>query len=462
MTPGAEARATRTRPPSAPRRPRGDEQAARAAAARLVTGTFGARLGSLAASMITSVLIARCLQPAGRGTYQLTTTIAGTAMALGHLSVEQAQTSLWSRTEYRAAVAANSFPLGLAIGAVAALSTLAAVTLTGLCGPMFGCSSPAPVWLAVCSVPAGIAALYMTNVLMLESRVGAANRTALAAAAVHCGGLVILALGPGVTVTSATAVWALSLALPCCLLLGRLPAGPRSCSLPVARRTVATGLGYHAGPACTYLLLRVDVFLLAAQASARMVGVYALAVGVAEIGRFATDSLAQVALSRQVQADSERAAEVTALTTRIAVLVGICSALALAALAPFAVPVVYGRPFAAAVPLLLLLLPGVFVLSIARPASVFLLRARRARYVVVPSTAGLAVNIAVNLALIPSFGAAGCCIASCAGYAVMAAVQLGLFVRVSGSRVRQLRPRADDLGFCLGAARALLGVAVAG
>jgi O-antigen/teichoic acid export membrane protein len=427
-------------------------------AARLVTGTFGVRLGSLAVTMVISVLIARCLHPAGRGTYQLLMTIAGTSMALGHLSVEQAQTALWPQVRYRSAVAANSFPLGLVVGGIAALLALAA---TRLGSPFFSwsaaaISSSAPVVLAAAGVPLGVSTLYLTNVTMLDARVRTANRAALFGGAAQCCGLAILALSGAMTVTSAVAVWAVSTAVPSCLMLIRLRTGPRSFSLKVARRTVMTGLCYHAGPASTYLLLRIDVFLLAAQAPAQSVGVYALAVGVAETARFAADSLSQVALSRQVQADAERAVEVTVRTTRIAALVGVCSTLAVVAAAPMVVPLAYGRAFAPAVPLLMLLLPGVLVLSVARPASVYLLRARRAWYVVAPSTAGLAVNVAVNLALIPALGAAGCALASLAGYVVMAVFQLWLFDRISGTRARLLLPRRADVGLCLSAMRAIL------
>lgn len=423
-----------------------------------MTGTFGVRLGSLATTMIISVLIARCLHPAGRGTYQVLITIAGASMALGHLSVEQAQTALWPRVGYRSAVAANSFPLGLVVGGFAAMLALAA---SQLCTPFFASSaaalsSPALIALAVGGVPLGISTLYLTNVTMLDARVRTANRAALVGGAVQCGGLAILSLSGAMTVASAIAVWALSTAVPCCVMLARLPAGPRLFSLKVARRTVITGLSYHAGPACTYLLLRIDIFLLAAQAPAQSVGVYALAVGVAETARFAADSLSQVALPRQAQADDERAVDVTVRTTRIAALIGICSALAVAAAAPVAVPFAYGRAFGSAVPPLLLLLPGVLVLSLARPASVYLLRARRARYVVVPSAAGLGVNVATNLALIPVLGAAGCAIASSAGYVVMAVLQLWLFGSVSGTCVLSLLPRRADARLCLIAVRAVL------
>ncbi len=424
-----------------------------------VAGTLAARFGLLAATMVTSVVIARSLQPQGRGTYQLITTIAGTTMALGHLSVEQAQTALWPQPEHRPAIEANSFPLGLCVGAFAALTALAGTFLSGGLLPL---PAPGVVALAVAAVPLGVAALYLTNIAMLGARVRHANSAALAGAAVQCAGLTGLALGGGITVTSAVAVWVVSLATPCWILLGR--GGPRNqrprlrrLDLAVARRTVVTGLAYHPGPACTYLLLRIDVFLLAARVPARLVGIYALAVGVAETARYGADSLAQVVLSRQAQRDVAQATQITVHTTRISALIGICSVFVLAAVAPFALPLMYGRSFEQAVPLLLLLLPGVVVLSVARAASVFLLRCRRARYVVGPAATGLAVNVGANLMLIPRLGPAGCCIASSAGYAVMAVLQLWLFARVSGSPARVLVPGGVDVGVFLRAIRALVG-----
>ena len=92
----------------------------------------------------------------------------------------------------------------------------------------------------------------------------------------------------------------------------------------------------------------------------------------------------------------------------------------------------------------MLLAPGVMALGASRLPSTYLLRLRRARLVVVPSVIALAVNIALNLLLIPVWGAAGCALASSLAYVLLAALQTRLFTRVTGIRGPELLPAAAD------------------
>jgi len=427
--------------PSRPRRER-PRPAAPATGARQALGTVVTKVGSLLLGMAASVVVARALQPTGRGTYHLITTIAGTAIALGHLSVEQAQTTLWAQPRYRLAVAANSLPLGAAVGVFAMMVASALVALAGsaLTPPYLALVGPALV-----GVPLGICGLYITNITVLKARMATANRAALAGSVFQCGFLIALGLAGRLTVASVVVIWVASMAVPCCVVAcaGRL--GPRGFDPSVAWRTVTTGLSYHLGPASLYLLLRADVFILAAQVSTRLVGIYSLAVGVVEMSRFAADSVSQVALSRQVHASDRESAEVTARMTRLTALAGAASVLAVVVVAPIVVPLAYGLSYAGAVPLLLLLAPGLLALGASRPVSAYLLRFHRARFVVVPSVSALVVNVALNLVLIPELGAVGCSIASSVGYVTMAALQVRLFVRASGIRACSLLPRRADV-----------------
>jgi O-antigen/teichoic acid export membrane protein len=422
-----------------PERPRRAESAT---GARQALGTVMTKVGSLTLGLTASVVLARALQPAGRGTYHLITTIAGTTIILGHLSVEQAQTTLWAQPRYRLAVAANSLPLGVAVGGFAMIVALVFVALAGsaLTLPHLGL-----VAVALLGVPLGICTLYVTNITVLNARIRTANRAALAGAVLQCGLLIALGLAGRLTVAAVVAIWVLAMAVPCCVLAGAGRLGLRRFDPSVAWNTVTTGLSYHLGLASVHLLLRVDVFILAAQVPTRLVGIYSLAVGVAEMSGFATESVSQVALSRQLRPNDDEAAQVTVRMTRLTVLAGTVSVLALIAVAPIMIPLAYGRSYSGAVPLLLLLAPGVLALGASRPVSAFLLRFHSARFVVVPPLAALAVNVVLNLLLIPGFGAAGCSAASSVGYLTMAALQVRLFVRASGIRARSLLPRGAEV-----------------
>ena len=64
--------------------------------ARQVLGILGSRAACLVLSVLTSAVIARSLEPEGRGVYYMAVTVATTATMLGHLSGEQAQSALWT------------------------------------------------------------------------------------------------------------------------------------------------------------------------------------------------------------------------------------------------------------------------------------------------------------------------------------------------------------------------------
>lgn len=433
-------------------RPGGAGRVARADGARQTAGTLATRAASLLLGMTASVLLARTLQPAGRGTYHVITTLAGTATILGHLSVEQAQITLWADPRHRRALVSNSLPLGMVVGAFAALATWC-VTLYA--HSALGLVHPDQAVFALLGVPAGISSLYLTNIAVLNARMNLANRAALAGAVLQCGSLIALGLGGRLTVSAVVALWVVSAAAPCAVLAVVGRAGPRRFDLTVARRTLTTGLSYHLGPVSNFLLLRADVFILAAQVPARVVGVYGLGVSIMEMSKIATDSLSQVALSRQIRRSDSESAAITARMTRLTVLVGLASALGVVLSAPVVVPMLYGQAFAGAVPMLLMLAPGVFAMAATRPLYAFLLRTGSSRLVVVPCVTALTVNIVLNVLLIPAIGAEGCCIASSVGYIMMAGLQTWLFLRRSGLRPGALVPRGGDVrSFVLAVKRA--------
>ena len=418
------------------------ERTVRADGARQTMGTVATRAASLLFGMAASVVLARTLQPAGRGTYHVITTVAGTAMILGHLSVEQAQTAMWADPRRRPAVAANSLTLGLAVGSLAALGTWC---VTVFAHSTLQLGHPDLVGLALIGVPAGISSLYLTNIAALTSRMSLANRASLTGAVLQCGALIALGLAGVLTVRAVVALWAVSMVVPCVVLaVGERP-GLRRFDPGVAGRTLATGLSYHLGPVTSFLLLRVDVFILAAQVPAQAVGVYGLAVSIMEMSNIAADSLSQVALSRQIRGSDSESAAVTARMTRLTVLVALASALAVVLSAPFVVPMLYGGSFAGAVPMLLMLAPGVVALTATRPIYTFLVRTGSSRLVVMPCVIALGVNIAINVLLIPVLGAEGCCIASSVGYIALAGQQTWLFLRRSGLPPAELIPAGRDV-----------------
>ena len=294
-------------------------------------------------------------------------------------------------------------------------------------------------------VPLGVGVLYGSNIALLTGRAGLSGAATLLGAVVQCGALVALGLTGRLTVSWVVVIWVLSLAVPLLTLAAAGGFAVRRPDLKTAQLACAKGLKLHAGTAASYALLRSDLFLLNALSGPHAVGIYSLAVTLAEWGRLVIDAVSQTSLSRQFGDSRQLAAAVTARITRTMVLLVIGSMVTTVVVTSVLVTPVYGRDYAGVAGIVALLVPGVVVLAGSRPAVAFLLRCRPARFTVVPSVLALLVNIGLNLLLIPVWGAAGCAVASTLAYVSLAAVQVTLFVRVSGTPWRGLRPETSDL-----------------
>lgn len=398
----------------------------------------------------TSIVIARVLHPEGRGAYYVLITVAATAAYLGRLSIEQAHSALWVDPANRAAIAANSVLLGPCVGAVAVVVTLAAVA--GLGSRLMPVPGNAPLLVASAAIPVMVTGMYLNNVLVLLGQVNMVNKGLVLAAGVQAGALFLLAAGGRLTLLAAVLVWAVTAALPLAVLVPAVRPRMRERKASVARRAVTLGARYHPGTAALQLLMRADVLILNALTGNVAVGLYSLAVTLAELTRMCTDATAQIALGRQMGGDAAEAVAVTVRAVRLTALSALVSVGLMCCAAPVLIPVVYGSAFEGSIVPLLGLAPGLLVLGIAKPVSACLLRLDRPSAMSGISAFALLVNVVLNLALIPGHGILGCAVASSVGYSVLGGLQVAWFCRTTGTPVGDLIPGRDDVRYLRAAA----------
>ncbi|MGW5234852.1 lipopolysaccharide biosynthesis protein [Streptomyces nodosus] len=400
-----------------------------------------ARTGSLGMGVLASVVVARALPPEGRGTYYMAVSVATAALTLGHLSVEQAQTALWSEKRRRSCLDANSVPLGLCVGGAAALVAVA------LCLLFQGRGNIPDIWLlttACAGVPLGMGVLYGTNITVLRDRPQIAGWAMLGSAVAQCLCLVVLGLTGHLTVASVVIAWVLSFAASLAVLIAAGGVTVARPDLRLARTTCVKGLRLHTGSAASYLLLRSDVFLLNALAGPHEVGIYTLGVTLAELSRLAVDVFAQVTLPLQFDDEAHDPALVTVRIVRFMLLLGAASAVLTVTVVSALITPVYGHAYAEAGTLVAWLVPGILLLSAGRPVSTYLLRRRSPRVLMLPSLIALVANVALNAALIPLWGAIGCAVASTVAYTALVSFQVVFFTRTSGIGWRQLLPTSAE------------------
>lgn len=412
---------------------------------RAVVWTIGTRGGALVMSALAGVVVARALLPTARGEYEVAVAVALTAVSLGHLSIVQAHTALWQQGAPRAGLAANSLVLGAGVGAAVAL--VAAVVVVAGGGALFPSTDRWAMGIILVAIPFNVVSLYFGNLTALDDRIRRVNLGVVSASLVHAVGVVTVVAVADLTVRWAVAWRAAAIAAPTFVVAWGFGARMSDVSPRLLKRALRLGLQYHLGLAALFLLFRVDVFILNGLADQSEVGLYAIAVLVAELlVTLVATSASEVLLPRVMAGTQQEAAEFTARAFRANTVLVVASAAILAAATPLAVPAVFGEAFDGAVGPLLALLPGATALGAIGPVASFIVRLERPLFYSALVWSAFALNIGLNLLLIPSLGATGAALASSIAYVVLAASYLVWFARAEGVSAAELRPRMGEMG----------------
>lgn len=202
----------------------------------------------------------------------------------------------------------------------------------------------------------------------------------------------------------------------------------------------AFGLKGHVANLLQFLNYRLDMFLVNYFLGPAAVGIYGVAVSLAELMWFLPDAVGFVIVPRTAAAKTDVGTSGWryAILTTAAVAVG---AVMLAIAAPVIIRSVFSASFVSAYPALLWLLPGAVLLSGAKVLASEVLGRGYPQYNAITAAVGLAVTVALDFLLIPRLGIAGAAIATSLSYAaVLAAV---VYVSVMLGRRRATSPAAQ-------------------
>lgn len=392
---------------------------------------------------VTSVVISRSLGPAARGEYYVVITLANTAMSLAHLSLEQSFLVLWVSGERKDALGTNAVMVGVINGVFAAALAFVIVALTK--GPTLTPGGYPVLLTALIAVPIGLVVMYLGFLLMLDDKINRFSAGKLVAGLIQCGLLLALAFSGHLSASIVVFIWVLATAIPLVVFIPAFRLDRSSMSLSVIRRAVGLGFRYHVGMTAMFLLWRADVFMLNERVSRSQVGLYSLAVTLAELTYLATDSVSQALLPRQVDPSLEEAGRFTARLARTNLIVAILIIGAMSVFAPVGLTRVYGDAYRGTTSALVVLGPGIVMLCLARTLLPYLVRLERPWAVSALTVSALALNIALNLALIPRMGIVGSSLASSVAYGVLSAIAVAWWCRSAQLGLRELIPRISDV-----------------
>ena len=220
-------------------------------------------------------------------------------------------------------------------------------------------------------------------------------------------------------------------------------------SLPLFQEGLTIGLRAIASNFPSLLMLRSDVFLLQYFCGSAPVGIYTVAVSVAEMvlivgGALNTIAFAKAASQQGIEASVIRSAKFSLIAS-----LGFWALLSLTGRWLF--PLAYGREFAAAVAPCLIVMIGICAWNFGTPLMGYVVgKASYPLSYLIAVFGGFIINLACNVILIPRYGSLGAAWATAIAYVATALIGLRVFSRMTGTRMLiVLRPDRDDLNVIL-------------
>lgn len=399
---------------------RGDARTPGTSFLRTVAETIGSRFVSLALAFVTSVVAARTLGPEGRGLFAVALTVTSVGVQLSNLGLHAGNTYAVTRDPSRlATIVANSLAISLCAGTLSALAIWSLVLVVPAVAVV-----PGPLLaVAVLTIPLGLAAMLLQQLLIAIGRVRAYNLVEIAARLLTLLAIIGLAFS-GIATPLAFAFATLLITLISAAaaveamrdLLGR---GLRASS-SLIRAHFAYGLRAYAAALVSFLVIRFDLLMVQSIRGAGDAGQYAVAVALADVIYLLPVTVSSLLFPRlSGEPDDETRRAITLTTAKyVAGLMIPISALA-AVLAQFAIAAIYGDAFGPAAPAFALLMPGIALLSVHTVLMSYFAAVGMPRIVILAPLVGLLVNLTLNVWVIPRFGIAGAAASSSVAYAIM-------------------------------------------
>lgn len=399
------------------------------------------RVSTVVALMTVTVVTARWLGPEGRGIYALVLLYSSVGVTLlGGLGSALAYQISNLRLPVRS-VLTNAGLLALAIGDLALVICLAIRLLTGDGGLW---------WLVVAGAaqPPLLLATALTWGFLATDDHRAYNRAIIAPSALSLLAILLLMGGQRLltgetSVQTALLAWLLAqcATVAWLLWLGRAWLPP---ALDAVRPEALGGMVVFAAQTgiadlISFLNYKADVFLLDLLRGTAEVGVYSVAVQIAEGLWFISSAVGVVIYARVGNLPAKDAAALTAKSMRHAVLIIALMGIGLMLVAGIAFPLAFGSEFGEAVTAFRLLVPGIVIFGLGRIFSTFYTNALgRPRIPLLIAATSLGVSVPLCFLLIPPLGMNGAALATTISYTAAMVLAVALFHRDTGTPVREI------------------------
>jgi O-antigen/teichoic acid export membrane protein len=376
-------------------------------------------------SVAAGIIVAWWLGAKGVGELAVINVAVTTIVQLGSFGLPSSNTYFIAKDQERfRAAAINSLVFALAVGSILAIGLSA---LASFRPDWFGFIPPKLIRIASISIPFQLLTLIGLNILLAIGKVKEFNLLDLAGQSFVLinAVVVLLVLNSGldalVTLNTATSiVVSLAVALLLALSARSLAQSKWRADISLLRRMITYGLKFHVSILAGVIMLRADLLVVNHFRGPAEAGVYSVASQFGLLLMLLPGVIATLLFPR-VTAEQDARGETTCLVTRYTTFIMFLCCLAAA---PFSLllPVLYGAAFSDATRLLLILLPGVYLMGLESVLVQHFNALGLPRAIPVYWVVTLVLNVVLVFALAPRYGALGAAIASTISYAAIFAL----------------------------------------
>jgi O-antigen/teichoic acid export membrane protein len=222
----------------------------------------------------------------------------------------------------------------------------------------------------------------------------------------------------------------------------------------LARGMLSFGSKSYVQTLAATLHLRIDQYICAYFLPPAQVGMYAIAVNFGSLLLKIPEATGTVMFPRIAGSGDRDAHAATTRVCRSTLFVLALGVLGFGIAGPILIPILYGNRYDGAIRPLLILLPGLLVMALYQLLTRNFTSRNKQEVNIVAACLALALNVTLNIFLIPRFGISGAALANGLSYGTAALVLLVAFIRDSGHSVGEtLIVRPTEIGEMARAAR---------
>lgn len=383
--------------------------------------------------LASAIIIARVLGPSGKGAYTLIILVPTLLATFGTLGIGVANLYFVGKRKYKLAdITSNSVVLASGLGILFAATFLAYFYYFQ---PSFlKGADPLCVLIATLVLPFSLLTAYFSHILLGEQKINKYNLIHLVQISSFLVFLLFFLIIIERSVLSVIMAWVfatLVTTITSILLVRRLTPIGLSFHFPLFKDSIKFGIQGYVGNAISLLVYRVDMFMVNFFMGVTFVGYYSVAVALAETLWYFPGAVGMVILSRTPRLNSEEANEFTPKICRNTIFLTLLAAVLLFVFGKIIINLFFGASFLPALKPLWIILPGIVTLSISKVLDNELIGRGKPIIGTIGAAISLAVNIPLNLLLIPMWGIEGAAFASTVSYSLTAVWSLIAFMRIS-------------------------------